>query len=124
LEELPPATLALLARMLEANEPARLLEEIDPLDAAEIVSTLSARQAAQVLETVEADNAVDIVSEIEASLAEQILMAMAPETASELRDLLVYPPDTAGGRMTPAFVSVAPELRADQAVVALRQVSQ
>ncbi|HLI50431.1 MAG TPA: magnesium transporter, partial [Thermomicrobiaceae bacterium] len=30
----------------------------------------------------------------------------------------------AGGRMTPAFVSVAPNLRADQAVVALRRIAQ
>lgn len=124
LNELSPAELDRLARMLEENEPARLLEELDPLDAAEIVSALSVAGAARVLEVVEADNAVDIVSEIEPALAEQILITMDPETAGELRELLVYQPDTAGGRMTPAFVSVAPELRADQAVTALRQVAQ
>lgn len=124
LSELSPTALNQLARMLEDNEPARLLEEMDPLDAAEIVSALILRGAARVLETVEADNAVDIISEIEPSLAERILIEMDAETAGELRELLVYPPDTAGGRMTPAFVSVAPELQADQAVTALRQVAQ
>src|SRR5690606_32328747 len=37
---------------------------------------------------------------------------------------LSYPPDTAGGRMTPAFIAIAPDLRADQAVVALRRLSE
>jgi magnesium transporter len=113
-----------LALQLRGNEPAELLEDLDPTDAAEILSALTVDQAARVLETVDADNAVDIVSEIEPQLAEQILLAMDTDTAEELRELLVYPPDTAGGRMTPAFVSVDPHLRADQAVVALRQVAQ
>lgn len=113
-----------LAVVLEDNEPAELLEDLDPIEAAEILSALTIAQAARVLETVDTDNAVDIVSEIESNRAEQILVAMDVETAGELRELLMYPADTAGGRMTPAFVSVDPHLRADQAVVALRQVAQ
>jgi magnesium transporter len=113
-----------LAIQLQDKEPAEFLEDLDPTDAAEILSSLTVDQAARVLETVDADNAVDIVSEIEPERAEMILVAMDAETAEELRELLVYPPDTAGGRMTPAFVSVDPSLRADQAVQALRQVAQ
>ena len=124
LDGLSHAELRRLAVQLQGDEPGELLEDMDPTDAAEILSALTVDQAARVLETVDADNAVDIVSEIEPVLAEQILVAMDAETAEELRELLVYPPDTAGGRMTPAFVSVDPHLRADQAVVALRQVAQ
>src|SRR5690606_27832980 len=40
------------------------------------------------------------------------------------RELMEYPPDTAGGRMTPAFVAVDPELRVDETIRALRQVAQ
>lgn len=113
-----------LAVALETNEPAELLEDLDPADAAEILSALTVDQAASVLETVDADNAVDIVTEFDPVFAEQILIAMDAEKAEDLRELLLYPPDTAGGRMTPAFVSVDPHLRADQAVIALRQVAQ
>ena len=42
----------------------------------------------------------------------------------ELRELLAYPADSAGGLMTPAFVSIAPTLRADQAIAALRKVAE
>lgn len=124
LEGLSQDEIRRLAAQLRNVEHAEMLEDLDPTDAAEIISALTVDQAARVLEAVDADNAVDIVSEIEPELAEQILVAMDTETAEELRELLVYPPDTAGGRMTPAFVSVDPHLRADQAVVALRQVAQ
>ena len=38
--------------------------------------------------------------------ADEILVRMRPEEASELRELSQYPPETAGGIMTPAFVAV------------------
>jgi magnesium transporter len=49
---------------------------------------------------------------------------MEPDEAEEIRELLAYPPDTAGGIMTPAFVAIAPTLRADQAILALRKVAE
>ncbi len=49
---------------------------------------------------------------------------MEPAEAAELRELMAYPPDTAGGIMTPAFVSISPDLRADQAIAALRKVAE
>ena len=39
--------------------------------------------------------------------ADAILIRMRPSEAAEIRELSVYPPDTAGGIMTPAFVAVA-----------------
>ncbi len=49
---------------------------------------------------------------------------MEPEDAAEIRELSAYPPDTAGGRMTPAFVAIAPDVRADDAIVLLRRVAE
>jgi magnesium transporter len=56
--------------------------------------------------------------------AEQILVEMEPAEAAELRELLTYPPDSAAGLMTPAFVAVVPDLRADEAIAALRRVAE
>jgi magnesium transporter len=39
-------------------------------------------------------------------------------------DLTAFPPNSAGAVMTPGFVSIAPDLRADQAIDALRVVAQ
>jgi len=52
------------------------------------------------------------------------LQAMEPDEAAEIRELSAYPPDTAGGRMTPAFVAISPDVRADDAIVLLRRVAE
>ena len=49
---------------------------------------------------------------------------MEPDEAAEIRQLSTYPPDTAGGRMTPAFVAISPDVRADDAIVLLRRVAE
>ncbi|MEA2584307.1 MAG: magnesium transporter, partial [Thermomicrobiales bacterium] len=58
------------------------------------------------------------------TVGEGILVQMEPAEAAEIRELMSYPPDTAGGIMTPAFVAVSPDLRADQTVAALRRVAE
>src|SRR5215213_6435447 len=47
----------------------------------------------------------------------------APE-AEDIRELMAYPPDTAGGRMTTEFASLRADLTADQALAAIRRVAR
>jgi magnesium transporter len=49
---------------------------------------------------------------------------MEPDEAAEIRELMAFPPNSAGGIMTPAFVAVFPDLRADETVATLRQVAE
>jgi magnesium transporter len=124
LRKLPPAQLDRLAEVLGDEMLGEFLGELDPGDAAEILQQLTVADAADVLEAMDPDEAADVVGEIAPSDANRILIEMEPVEAAELRDLLSYPPDTAGGRMTPAFVSIAPDLRASHAVMALQRVAQ
>ena len=101
-----------------------LLAELEPADAAAILRTLSQPVAADLLEAMDPDDATDVVEELPEAEAEQILIQMEPAEAAEIRELLAFPPDSAGGVMTPAFVAVAPDLRADQAIAALRRVAE
>ncbi len=124
LRGLTRAQLARLADVLGDETLGEFLGELDPYDAAAILQRLTAADAADVLEAMEPDEAADVVGEFAPSDADRILIEMEPLEAAELRELLSYPPDTAGGRMTPAFVSIRPDLRADQAIVALRRVAE
>lgn len=122
--ELPRAELRRLAEVLGDEAAGDMLGDLDPEDAADLLERLRVQDAADVLEMMHPDDAADIFGEILPDAAADILTAMEPDEAEELRELLAYPPDTAGGRMTPAFVSVSPDLRADQTVIALRRVAQ
>jgi len=123
LRRMPARRLALLAEVLGDEQFGDFLGEIEPADAADILERLTTADAADVLEAMQPDEAADVAGEFAPGLVDRLLVAMEPQEAAELRDLLAYSPDT-GGRMTPAFVSVAPNLRADQAVVALRRIAQ
>jgi magnesium transporter len=127
LEDLQPVELSRLFTFLGDESLAVLLSRLDDRDAAHILTRMSAAQAADILEQIDPDDATDIFAEVEQAnpaAAGTILVEMDPDEAAEIRDLMAYPPDTAGGIMTPAFVAVFPDLRADETVVALRQVAE
>ncbi|MCC7021234.1 MAG: magnesium transporter [Thermomicrobiales bacterium] len=118
-----PNEIATLIRWMPEDVLPDVLADLAPIEAATILRTLSRHEAADVLEAMAPDDAADVVDELPEVDAEHILVAMAPGEAAEIRDLLVYPPESAGGVMTPAFVGISPDLRADQAIAALRRVA-
>ena len=127
LEDLEPGELTVLFTILGDEGLATLLSRLDDRDAARILTRMTAEQAADILEEIEPDDATDIFAEVEQAdpeAAGTILVEMEPEEAAEIRELMGYAPDSAGGIMTPAFVAVYPDLRADETVVALRQVAE
>lgn len=127
LEDLVPHELSTLFIFLGDESLANLLSRLDDRDAARILTRMSAEQAADILEEIEPDDATDIfyeVEQVDPEIAGTILVEMEPVEAAEIRDLMAYPPDSAGGIMTPAFVAVFPDLRADATVTALRQVAE
>ncbi len=126
LEHLEPTELSVLFAVLGDESLASLLARLDDRDAARILTRMTADQAADILEEIDPDDATDIFAEVESSnpdIAGTIMFAMDADEAAEIRELMAYPPDSAGGIMTPAFVAVFPDLRADETVVALRQVA-
>jgi magnesium transporter len=113
----------ILLDLLPDDEIPELLEEVDPVDAAVILARLSPGRAADLLEAMDPDDATDVIEQLPREQAERLLSEMEPAEAAEIEELRAYPPDTAGGRMTPAYVAVSPEIRADEAIAALRQVA-
>ena len=122
--ELDQREIATLIEWLPDADIPELLADIEPEQAAIVLRTLAHDTAADVLEEMEPDDAADVIGELSASEAEPILIQMQPSEAAELRALLDYPADTAGGIMTPAFVAVRADARASDVVVALRRASE
>lgn len=123
-EALDAAETSALFDLVGDEEFADLIERLDDEHAADVLESIPASDAADVLEELRPDDATDIFGELEPAFSDVILVQMEPEEAQELRQLLAYPPETAGGLMTPAFVSIAPTLRANQAIAALRKVAE
>lgn len=124
LSELSDDQLQLVRRVLSAADIAELIGDMSAAAIAEILNRLSTREAAAVLSEMDPDDATDVIARLEPNVVDELLIAMRPLDAAAVRELLAYPPDTAGGRMTPQFVAISPDLRADEAVAVLRRVAQ
>ncbi len=88
-----------LLAMVGTEAAARLVEEAPAELAAEIVSELDPGVAARILEELDSDDRVDLIDELEIGEAEAILERMDPEDAADVRRLIQYDSDTAGGLM-------------------------
>ena len=120
--QISPNEVAVLLQWLPDAEVPQVFEELDPAVAASILRTLSRNEAAEVLGGMDPDDAADVIENLPPSDVDQILIRMRAEDAAEIRQLAEYPPDSAGGIMTPEFVAVAPEAKAAEAIAAIRRL--
>jgi CBS domain-containing protein len=98
---LPLARRRRLAELMEDERLADLLEELPEDEQIRIIENLDLERAAHVLEEMEPDDAVDLLGELPEDERLRLLEAMVPEESIELRRLLAYDDDSAGGLMTP-----------------------
>jgi CBS domain-containing protein len=88
---------------------AEVLEELPEEDQVEILGHLDVERAADVLEEMSPDDAADLIADLPPEIAQRLLGLMEPEEAEDVRRLLSYGEQTAGGMMTPEPVIVSPD---------------
>ncbi len=123
IQQLDDDELGRLIDLVPGEARVQILAELDPAAAAELLETGTARHSASILSEMDPDDAADVIGEMEDDRANEVLAALSDADSTTLRELLAYPEDTAGALMTPEFVAIAPTLRADQAIEALRAIA-
>jgi CBS domain-containing protein len=108
-EGLPPSRRSQIAAALDDEELADLLEEMPEQDQIRLLASLGLERSADVVEEMEPDDAADLLAEMPAEQRERLLTAMKAVQAEDLRRLLRYGPDTAGGLMTSQPLIVTPD---------------
>ena len=119
-EELSPAGREAIFETIDSEVAAEALSEVDPKMQASILESLEPEKAADIVEEMAPDEAADALAELEEETSEGILdeMDSAPET--EVRELLEYKEDSAGGLMNTEYVALAENATAEDALAALR----
>lgn len=135
LEKLHPADLADILEDLSRDEQRSLIESLDDEIAAEAVSEIPTRMQVALLNSLSAGKAADIVEEMAPDEAADVLQELPPETtaevlanmetkeANEVRELLGFEENTAGGVMTTEFIVLLETATVESAVEALRNYS-
>jgi len=122
LEKLPLEEELDVVRKLDTEVAARLLGEMDPEDSARVIAAMAPERVAQIVEAMPPDEAADIIPHIQKLLRWELFDKLNPQTAATLKNLLQYPPDSAGGIMTPEVITVTEDMTVREAIERLRRL--
>lgn len=106
------------------DQVGRILEEMNDGAAAEVLSALPAERAVALFSVMDPDEAVDILNKFDEEPREVLVATLPPKPAAEVRRLLAYPRDSAGGLMTTDIASLPIGLSAGEAIEALRRMHE
>ncbi len=90
-----------LLALVSPDYAAELLEDMPDAHAADLIENLDAEQAAHIVDELPSDEGADLLGSMTKDDAEAILEEMDPAVAHQVRDLITYSPDVAGGLMGP-----------------------
>ena len=110
-----------VAQALDDHRLAEAIEELPEDEQVALISILDPERAADVLEEMDPDDAADLIADLPSDTAEFLLTRMRPEDAQDVRDLLAYGENTAGGMMTPEPIILAADATVADAVALVRE---
>jgi Mg/Co/Ni transporter MgtE/sporulation protein YlmC with PRC-barrel domain len=120
IHDLPLERRTAVVAALDDERLADVLEELPEEDQVAILERLDSERAADVLEEMSADDAADLIADLPPETAEILLGLMEPEEAEDVRRLMSYVENTAGGMMTPEPVVVGTDATVADALAHVR----
>ncbi len=115
---------ATVFRSLDAETAADALAEVeDPRIQTQLLETVSPDHAADILEEMPPDEAADLLGELPQETSTALLHKMEVQEARDVRELMTYAPDTAGGMMTTEFVALPEHLTVEATFTSLRRIA-
>jgi len=119
-EELSPESREAIFETIDEEVAADALSEVHPKMQASILESLETEKAADIVEEMSPHEAADVLAEMEESTSQEILEEMESKPESDVRELLEFDEDTAGGMMNTEYIALPENARVADALVALR----
>jgi CBS domain-containing protein len=110
-----------VADELSDDRLADVLEEMPESEQVDILNQLDDDRAADVLDQMQPDDAADLIAHLSDERGEALLDLMEPEEAEDVRFLLAYAPDTAGGLMTTEPIIVSADTTVAEGLALIRR---
>lgn len=117
----------LLVRQMPAELAAAVLSEIDDRSLADVMDLLQDREIVELLDTLPSDDAADLIGVMDLEDRERVIRMLERvdhQDAVELKELLRYPEDTAGGVMAKEYLSIPQDQKVGGVLDALRSMDE
>ena len=136
IEKLHPADIADIMEQLSVNESvtffncldhetaADALKNVSPERQVSILEGMNGQRAAEILDKMSPDHAADVIGDSSKEKAEELLDLMEPEESEDIKKLLKYPKNTAGGIMTTEYAFVNQDLTSREVMESLREIAK
>ncbi len=135
LEELQSPDIAELIEEIEDEYKTNIFSLLNSETAAEVIidlesetiilllEELESERIRQIFEEMSSDDAADLIADIPDVLKNKLFNIMEIEDANDVKELLAYKEDTAGGIMTTEYVAILKSLSAGKAIESLRETA-
>ena len=107
LDELDLDDCIYIIKLLDSETTSEILMELDEDTREKILKNLSAKEIAEEIEELDTDDAADIIAELPESRQQEVISQIEDEAhKAEIRELLAYDENSAGGLMAKELVKV------------------
>ena len=106
--------------VLPEDDAAELLEFLSPQIQVEILSDIDEEKASRIILKMPHDSVADVLGDLEDSDSENYLNKLPERISNQIRELLSYPEDSAGGIMNSDVITVDKDMTVDEVVSFLR----
>jgi magnesium transporter len=110
--------------LLKRDEQEELFVSLSTRDQAALLSDIPATERRSWIRFLPPDDAADLIQIVDPEIRDRLMQQLDEKTRMEVRALLAYQSDEAGGLMNPRFVRVRPEMTVDEAVKYVRKQAQ
>jgi magnesium transporter len=121
--ELSTPQAAALVRSLDDETAADAFEHLDADTQKTLIDDIGNERAADIVEEMDSDDAADLLAELSDEQQNELLAEMNEYTAGELRELVKYAEDSAGGLMTTDYVWIYPHRTAEATITKIREIA-
>jgi magnesium transporter len=105
---------------MDKQTSAEVLEKVDEATRAELFDLLEKNELTGILGELDSDDAADILSELPAEERQVLLQSIPPDELAEIKELMSYSEDSAGGIMDRFVISVPENATVAEAVSKIR----
>lgn len=120
LAELPPDDTAAVYRILPRHLASECFSHMSSHHQEELLAKLNGEQVAQVIREMSPDDQARLLDEMPAEVTRRLIETVPAEDLRAARELLGYPPDSAGRFMTPQYVAISPDKSAAETLAYIR----